>query len=82
MIAIAFAIAQLTDFYTANPSTEVHPVGAVLLTTPALALAAKVTLIVFCLAVASIAKRKHARVGSVVLVFGTLAGVVGTLSNL
>ena len=82
MIAVAFTLAQLADFITSNVTTEFHPVGSVLLTTPLLAFAAKTALVALCCSIASIVNRKHRYLGHGILVFGTLAGLVGTLSNL
>lgn len=79
--AVLVTVAQLADLVTSNVTSEVHPVGAALLSQTGYALIAKVALISLICAVAEIAYRKHVNVARFVLFAGIAGGLLGTWSN-
>ena len=82
MAAALLTVAQLADLVTSRLATEVHPIGAALLSQTGYALIAKVALISLVCAVAEIAYRKHVNVARFVLLAGIAGGLLGTWSNL
>lgn len=78
----AFAVAQLADLATSlSVRRELNPIAAALASQPLAGFAVKVGLIVFVVAVARICEPRHPLLARFLLVFGTLAGLAGALSN-
>ena len=81
-LVAAFTLAQLSDLVTAMAvKHELNPIAASLAATPLLGFALKVALIAFVVATALICDRQRPGLARVVLLVGTVAGVVGALSN-
>lgn len=81
-LVAAFSIAQLADLVSALVvAHELNPIAATLVERPLLAFALKVALIAFVVAVAEICDRQRPLVARFVLVVGTVAGLLGALSN-
>ena len=81
-LVVAFSLAQLADLVTASVvAHELNPLAARLAAQPPLALAMKLALMAFVVAVAEICDRVRPTLARVVLVVGTLAGLAGALSN-
>ena len=81
-LVAAFSLAQLSDLVTAKAvARELNPIAASLAATPLLGFALKVALIAFVVATAVICERERPGLARLVLVIGTIAGVVGALSN-
>jgi hypothetical protein len=77
-----FTLAELSDLVTAQMVRhELNPIAASLSATPLLSFALKVALISFVVATAVICERERPGLARLVLVIGTIAGVVGALSN-
>lgn len=92
--AALMTIAQMADLITARVSqhgplfgmhvsrhVETNPIAAVVTGDPALAMITKVTLLAFVCALSVQIARKHRRTSNAVLLFGSLVGIVGTISN-
>jgi len=81
LIAV-FTIAQLADLVTARVvAHELNPIAVSLASEPLLGFALKVALIALVVAVADICDRRRPGLARLVLVIGTIAGVVGAVSN-
>jgi len=81
-LVAAFTAAQLADLVTAMAvAREINPIAASLAATPLLGIALKVALIAFVVATALICDRRRPGLARLVLIVGTVAGVVGALSN-
>jgi len=81
-LVAAFTLAQLADLMSALVvAHEFNPIAAALAERPLLAFALKVALIAFVVATAEICDRRRPILARVVLIVGTLAGLVGALSN-
>jgi len=81
-LVAAFTLAELSDLVTARMVRhELNPIAASLSATPLLSFALKVALISFVVATAVICERERPGLARLVLVVGTVAGVVGALSN-
>jgi uncharacterized oligopeptide transporter (OPT) family protein len=80
LLAAIFVVAQVADALTALVvSRELNPIiGSA---PPGVAIALKVLLIVFVLAVVEISSRKRPTLARVVLLVGIVAGFAGALSN-
>jgi len=77
-----FTVAQLADLVTASAvARELNPIAAGLASQPILGFALKVALIAFVVAVAEICDCRRPGLARLVLVVGTLAGLLGALSN-
>ena len=77
-----FTLAELSDLVTAQMvRRELNPIAASLSATPLLSFALKIALIAFVVATAVICERERPGLARLVLVIGTIAGVVGALSN-
>ena len=80
--AAIFAVAQLADLVTAwRVARELNPLAAVLLSEPLVGLVVKVLLIVFVVAVAELVARRRPGLARLLLLFGTVAGLAGVISN-
>ena len=80
--AAIFAAAQLADLVTAwRVARELNPLAALLLSHPLIGLAVKVLLIVFVVAVAQLVAQRRPSLARLLLLFGTLAGLAGVISN-
>ncbi len=81
-LALGFTIAQLLDLATASRvAHELNPLAAALLQMPLAGLVTKIALVAFVVAVADIVARQRPRLAFGLLLFGTLAGLVGAISN-
>jgi hypothetical protein len=81
-LVATFTLAQLADLVSATAvARELNPVAAGLASQPILGFALKVALIAFVVAVAEICDRRRPGLARLVLIVGTLAGLVGALSN-
>lgn len=81
-LVATFSIAQLADLVSALVvAHELNPIAATLVERPLLALALKIALIAFVVAVAEICDRQRPLLARLVLVVGTVAGLLGALSN-
>jgi uncharacterized protein DUF5658 len=81
-LVAAFTVAQLSDLVTAmTVARELNPIAASLATTPLLGFALKAALIAFVVATALICDRQRPGLARLVLLVGTVAGIVGALSN-
>jgi len=79
---VLFTLAELADFVTAERvAREYNPLGAVLLEEPLAGLAMKLALVAFVVAVADICARRRPGVARALLVFGTVVGIFGAVSN-
>jgi hypothetical protein len=78
----AFTIAELADFATGLAvRLELNPIAAAIRHEPILALALKLALIAFVVATVEICRGSRPGLARIVLVVGTLAGLIGALSN-
>jgi hypothetical protein len=81
-LVVTFTLAQLADLVSATAvARELNPIAAGLASQPLLGFALKVALIAFVVAVAEICDRRRPGLARLVLVVGTLAGLLGALSN-
>lgn len=81
-LVLAFSIAQLADLLSALVvARELNPIAATIVGRPLLALALKAALVALVVAVAEICDRRRPVLARVVLVIGTIAGLLGALSN-
>ena len=81
-LVATFSIAQLADLVSALVvAHELNPIAATLVERPLLAFALKIALIAFVVAVAEICDRQRPLLARFVLVVGTVAGLLGALSN-
>lgn len=81
-LVASFTVAQLADLVTAMVvARELNPIAAALAAQPILGFAMKVALIAFVVATAEICDRRRPGLARIVLIVGTIAGLVGTLSN-
>ena len=81
-LVAAFSLAQLADLVSALVvARELNPIAASIVGRPLLALALKLGLVALVVAVAEICDRRRPLLARVVLVIGTLAGLLGALSN-
>jgi hypothetical protein len=88
VLAILLTIAQLADLttgYLERPAgwigIERNPLAAALMTSPVLAIAAKLALLALVVSVVAIIRVSRPRAAILVLVVGISAGVIGALSN-
>ncbi len=80
--ALIFTLAELLDLATATQvARELNPLAAELMQIPLAGLASKLALVAFVVAVADICARRRPRLALGLLLFGTLIGLVGMLSN-
>ena len=81
-LVAAFTLAQLADLASALVvARELNPIAATVVGQPVLALAVKLALVALVVAVAEICDRRRPLVARGVLLVGTVAGVLGALSN-
>ncbi len=81
-LVAAFSLAQLADLLSALVvARELNPIAATLVERPLLAFGLKVALVALVVAVAEICDRQRPLVARFVLVVGTVAGLLGALSN-
>lgn len=81
-LVATFTLAQLADLVSATAvARELNPIAAGLASQPILGFALKAALIAFVVAVAEICDRRRPGLARLVLVIGTLAGLLGALSN-
>ena len=81
-LVAAFSLAQLADLVSALAvARELNPIAASIVARPLLALGLKLGLVALVVAVAEICDRRRPLLARVVLVIGTVAGVLGALSN-
>ena len=81
-LVASFTLAQLADLVTAAVvARELNPIAAALATEPMLGFAMKTALIAFVVAIADICDRERPGLARLVLAVGTVAGLVGALSN-
>jgi hypothetical protein len=80
--AVLFTLAELADFVTASRvAREYNPLGAALLAQPLVGLAMKLALVAFVVAVADICARRRPGLARLLLLFGTVVGIFGAISN-
>ena len=78
----AFTLAELADFATGLAvRLELNPIAAAIRHEPILALALKLALIAFVVATVEICRGNRPALARIVLMIGTMAGIIGTLSN-
>jgi hypothetical protein len=81
-LVAAFTLAQLADLVLALVVTrELNPIAASIVGRPLLAIALKLGLVALVVAVAEICDRRRPLLARAVLVIGTIAGLLGALSN-
>ena len=81
-LVAAFTLAQLADLMSALVvARELNPIAATIVGRPLLALAVKLALVALVVAIAEISDRRRPFVARMVLLFGTVAGLLGALSN-
>jgi hypothetical protein len=80
-VALAFTLAELLDLVTSQVARELNPIAAALLQIPLGGLVSKLALAAFVVAVADIVARRRPGLALALLLFGTLAGLVGAVSN-
>lgn len=81
-LVVAFSVAQLADLVSALAvARELNPIAASIVGRPMLALALKLSLVALVVSVAEICERSRPILARVVLVIGTIAGLLGALSN-
>ena len=79
---MAFTVAQLLDLVSALVvAREMNPIVAGMVRQPVLGFALKFALIALVVATAEICDRRRPALARLVLVVGTIAGLVGALSN-
>lgn len=81
-LVASFTLAQLADLFSALlVARELNPIAATIVNQPLLALAVKLALVALVVAIAEISDRRRPLVARAVLLFGTVAGLLGALSN-
>ena len=81
-LVAAFTLAQAADLVSALVvARELNPIAASIVERPLLALALKVALVALVVAVAEICDRRRPLLARAVLLIGTVAGLLGALSN-
>ena len=81
-LAVAFTLAQVADLLSALVvARELNPIAASIVERPLLAFALKGALVALVVAVAEICDRRRPVLARVVLLIGTVAGLLGALSN-
>jgi len=81
-LVAAFTVAQLLDLISALVvAREMNPIVAGMVRQPALGFALKFALIALVVATTEICDRRRHLLARLVLVIGTIAGLVGALSN-
>ncbi len=81
-LVAAFTLAQAADLVSALVvARELNPIAASIVGRPLLALALKVALVALVVAVAEICDRRRPLLARAVLLIGTVAGLLGALSN-
>jgi len=81
-LVVAFTAAQLLDLISALVvAREMNPIVAGMVRQPALGFALKFALIALVVATTEICDRRRHLLARLVLVIGTIAGLVGALSN-
>jgi hypothetical protein len=81
-LAVAFTLAQFADLASALVvARELNPIAASIVERPFLAFALKGALVALVVAVAEICDRRRPVLARVVLLIGTVAGLLGALSN-
>ena len=81
-LVVVFTVAQLLDLVSALVvAREMNPIVAGMVRQPALGLVLKFALIALVVATAEICDRRRPALARLVLVVGTIAGLVGALSN-
>jgi hypothetical protein len=81
-LVASFTVAQLADLIFAFVvAREMNPIAASLASQPILGVALKVALIAFVVATAEICNIRRPGLARVVLIVGTVAGLIGALSN-
>jgi hypothetical protein len=81
-LVAVFTAAQLLDLASALVvAREMNPIVAGMVEQPVLGFALKFALIAFVVATAEICDRRRPGLARLVLIVGTIAGVVGALSN-
>jgi hypothetical protein len=81
-LVVWFTAAQLLDLASALVvAREMNPIVASMVEQPILGLALKLALIAFVVATAEICDRRRPSLARLVLIVGTIAGLVGALSN-
>lgn len=81
-LVLAFTLAQLADLVSALVvARELNPIAASIVGRPVLALGLKLALVALVVAVAEICDRRRPLLARMVLLFGTVAGLLGALSN-
>jgi hypothetical protein len=81
-LVIAFSAAQVADLLTALAvAKELNPIAAAVAAVPMVGVALKTALIALVVATADICDRTRPGLARFVLVVGTVAGVIGALSN-
>lgn len=81
-LVIAFSAAQVADLLTALAvARELNPIAAAVAAEPMLGVGLKTALIALVVATADICDRSRPGLARLVLVVGTVAGLIGALSN-
>ena len=81
-LVVAFTVAQVLDLASSLVvAREMNPIVAAMVRQPALGFALKFALIALVVATAEICDRRRPGLARVVLLVGTLAGLIGALSN-
>ena len=81
-LVVAFSLAQVADLASALVvARELNPLAATIVSRPLLAFALKIGLIALVVATAEICDRRRPVLARMVLVIGTVAGLLGALSN-
>jgi hypothetical protein len=81
-LVIAFSAAQVADLLTALAvAKELNPIAAAVAAEPMIGVALKSALIALVVATADICERTRPGLARLVLVVGTVAGLLGALSN-
>lgn len=81
-LVVAFTVAQLLDLVSALVvAREMNPIVAGMVAQPILGFALKFALIALVVATAEICDRRRPGLARLVLIVGTIAGLVGALSN-
>ena len=81
-LVITFTLAQAADLASALVvARELNPIAATIVSRPLLAFALKIGLVAWVVATAEICDRRRPILARMVLVIGTVAGLLGALSN-
>jgi hypothetical protein len=81
-LVVTFTVAQLLDLASALVvAREMNPIAAAIVSRPILGLALKFALIALVVATAEICDRRRPGLARLVLLVGTIAGLIGALSN-